>query len=163
MEMTLAKALKHKNRVIQKMALFSTDIQENNSILAVNEEPEVDVLALNDKREKLMYHLVALKTAIHKASDPMRENIFLQSELRAAILFYRQINTQHGKREAHRFGASDEFVENKAVMRKGLIDRTITELESKIDDIQDTLDEFNATTRISIEIPNAMDRPGAPN
>lgn len=163
MEVTLAKALKHKNRVTQKMTLFSTDIQANNSILAVNDEPEVDVLALNKSREELMYHLVDLKTAIHRASDPIREKIFLQSELRAAITFYRQINTQHGKREAHRFGVGEEFVENKAIMRKDLIDRTIVELESKIDDIQDALDEFNVTTKISVEIPNAMKRPGLPN
>ncbi len=161
MEMTLAKALKHKNRVAQKMSRISEDIQAHNSILAVNDS-EVDVTALDIMRLQLLEHLVALKTAIHRASDKVRDKIFMLAELKGSIGFYRSINTQHGKREAHRFGGGDEFVEYKAVMRKESIDRIVVELESKIDAIQDELDEFNVSMKINIDIPGAMSRPYAP-
>lgn len=162
MEMTLAKALKHKNRVAQKIARISDDIRENNSILAIN-TPEVDVQVLDGMRKELTDYLVALKTAIHRASDSMRDRIFLLSELKASIGFYNSICTQHGKRESNRFGGGgDDYVEHKAVMRKETIDRIVIELEERIDAIQDKLEEFNVTTKIEIEIPDAMSRPYAP-
>lgn len=161
MKMTLAKALKHKNRVAQKIARISDDVRANNSILAVN-DAEVDVRALDEMRKTLTDYLVALKTAIHRASDSVRDKIFMLSELKASIGFYRSVSTQHGKREAHRFGGGDEFVEHKAVMRKDAIDRIVIELEERIDAIQDQLEEFNVTTKINIDIPDAMSHPYAP-
>jgi len=158
MEMTLSKALKHKNRVAQKINRISEDIQSHNSILAVN-TPEVDVRALDGIRLELLNHLVALKTAIHRASDKVREKIFLLAELKGSVQFYRSIDTQHGKRQANRFGGGDEFVEHTAVIRKEHIDRIVVELEGQIDAIQDTLDEFNAVTKISINIPDAVSHP----
>lgn len=160
-EMTLAKALKHKNRVAQKMTQVSGDIRSNNSILAVN-DPEVDVKALDVMRKDLMDHLVALKTAIHRASDKIRDKIFLLAELKGSVQFYRSIDTQHGKRESHRYGMGEEFVEHKAVMRKETIDRIVADTETRIDEIQDRLDEFNVSTRINIDIPGAMTCPYAP-
>ena len=47
--MTVAKALKYKNRLAQKLLRISNDMKEHNSILAVN-EPEVDVLRLDEMR-----------------------------------------------------------------------------------------------------------------
>ena len=155
MKMTLAKALKHKKRVAQKIAQISDDIRHNNSILAVNES-EVDVFALDAKRIELTDYLVTLKTAMHRASDAVRDKIFLLAELKASILFYRSVSTQHGKREAHRFGGGDEFVEHKATLRKDAVDHLVTDLEGRIDVIQDQLEEFNATTKIDIVISNAM-------
>lgn len=162
MNMKLAKALKHKNRVAQKITRISDDIRENNSILAIN-DPEVNIVVLEKMRAELINYLVALKTAIHRASDKVRDKIFLLAELKGSILFYRSINTQHGKREAQRFGGGDEFVEYKAILRKEAIDRFVIGLEEKIDTIQDQLDEFNATVEIDIDIPPAaMKRPYAP-
>ena len=162
MEMTLAKALKHKNRVAQKIARISDDIRANNSILAVT-AAEVDVCALDEMRKTLTDYLVALKTAIHRASDSVRDKIFMLAELKGSIGFYRSVCTQHGKRESHRFGGGgDEFVEHKAVIRKEAVDRIVAELEERIDAIQDQLEEFNVSTKIEIDIPDAMSRPYAP-
>lgn len=161
MEMTLAKALKHKNRVAQKIARISDDIRANNSILAVN-DPEVDVKRLDGMRKELTDYLVALKTAIHRASDSVRDKIFLLAELKGSIGFYRSICTQHGRRESHRFGSGDEYVEHKATIRKESVDRIVAELEERIDEIQDHLEEFNVTTAIKIDIPDAMSCPHAP-
>lgn len=161
MEMTLAKALKHKNRVAQMIRRVSDDIQHNNSILTVN-EPEVDIKALDAMRLELTDHLVALKTAIHRASDSVRREIFNLAEKRTSIGFYRSLDTKHGKRQAHSYGGDAEFVEYKAAIRKIDSDRIVVELESEIDVIQDRLDEFNMTAKITIDIPGAMSRPYAP-
>lgn len=162
MKMTLAKALKHKNRVAKKIGRVSSDIQNNNSILTAN-DPEVDVRALDTMRHELVQHLVALKTAIHRATDPVRDKVFMMAELRGSIQFYQSLNTQHGKSASTRyFGGGDEFVEHKATMRKEHVDRIVADLEAQIDDIQDKLDEFNASTKIEIDIPDAVDRPYAP-
>ncbi len=162
MEMTLAKALKHKNRVAQKIARISDDIRANNSTLAIN-DPEVDVQRLDGMRKELTDYLVALKTAIHRVSDSVRDKIFLLAELKGSIGFYRSVCTQHGKRESHRFGGGgDDFVEHKAVIRKDAVDAFVTELEERIDTIQEQLEEFNVTTKFKIDIPDAMSRPYAP-
>lgn len=161
MEMTLAKALKHKNRVAQRLARISDDIRANNSILSVNEQ-EVDIKALDRMRLEVMNHLVALKTAIHRASDKVRDKIFLLAELKGSVRFYQSIDTQHGKRQSNRYGSGDEFVEHKAVIRREDVDRLVAELEEKIDNIQDQLDEFNSTVRITLDIPGAINRPYAP-
>jgi len=161
MKMTLAKALKHKNRVAKRISQISNDIRDNNSILAIN-DPEVDVLGLDEMRKTLTGYLVALKTAIHRASDKVRDKIFESAELRVTIQFYRSLETQHGKREAHRFSSGNEFVEHKAVIRKEAVDRIVAGLEDDIDKIQDQLDEFNAMNTIDIDIPDAVNRPYAP-
>ena len=161
MKMTLAKALKHKNRIAQRIQSVSNDIQVNNSILAVN-EPEVDIKVLDTMRRELVVHLIAVKTAIHKASDSIRADIFRLAEVKATIGFYRSLGTSHGKRQAHRFGTGDEFVEYKATIRKEEVDRINFELESEIDTLQEKLDTFNVTTNIEIDVPDAMNRPFAP-
>lgn len=161
MEMTLAKALKHKNRIAQRIQEVSAEMQSNNSILAVN-EPEVDIKALDRMRHELVEHLIAVKSAIHTASEPVRTDIFRLSELKSTIGFYRSLPTSHGKREPHRFGGSEEFIEYKAVMRKEEISRIVFELETKIDALQERLDGFNVSTKIDIDIPDVMNRPFAP-
>lgn len=161
MEMTLAKALKHKNRIAQRVQSVSNDIQSNNSILAVN-EPEVDVKALDKMRRALVEHLIAVKTAIHKASDPIRKDIFRLAEVKVTIGFYRSLGTAHGKRSSDRYGGGGEFVEYKATIRKDHVDAINLELESEIDAIQEKLDQFNIATKIEIDIPDEMNRPFAP-
>lgn len=163
-EMTLSRALKHKNRVAEKIRRISEDMRSHNSILEVN-EPEVDVRALDGMRRLLTDHLISVKTTIHViVPENIRAKIFRLGELKATIGFYRGLDTSHGKRQSSRYSMrpSDEFVENKAVIRKEEVDRIVIELEKEIDRIQDELDEFNARTKVSIVIPEAMDRPFAP-
>jgi len=107
-------------------------------------------------------HLVEIKTAIHRASDPVRTDIFRLSEVKASIGFYRSIGTTHGKRPPTRFGSQDEMLEYKASIRKSDIDRINLELESEVDTLQEKLDTFNVTTKIKIDIPEVMNRPFSP-
>jgi len=158
MKMTLSKAMKHKNRVAQKISKISGEIQSHNSILNVN-EPEVNVLKLNKARTILVEYLVNLKTAIHRASDKVRHDIFTMSELRQSISFYRSINTQHGKIQSHSFGSGDDFIEYRAAIRRDTVESSVNLLEASIDEIQDKLDAFNATEIIDINVPEEMSRP----
>lgn len=157
-QMSIAKAMKHKNRVAQRISRVSSDISSYNSFLSLNER-EVDVAILIQMRHDLVEHLIALKTAIHRASEPVREKIFRLAELKGTIQFYRGLSTTHGKSQTWN---SEDAVEYDAVLRKKDVDAIVANLEAEVDSIQDSLDEFNASTKFGIEVPNAVKRPYAP-
>lgn len=159
MKMTLAKAMKYRNRVAEKLRKVSEDMSAHNSILAAN-EPEVDVKRLDGMRHEIMEHLIAVKTAIHTAGQPIRSQIFRMGELRSAVGFYKSLSTRHGKAQSSRWGVGgDDLVEYKATLRKDDVDGIVVALEEDIDNLQDELDSFNHETRIDIERPKVITLP----
>lgn len=160
MKITLAKTMKYRNRVAEKLGKVSEDMQEHNSILAAN-EPEVDIKRLDGMRHEIMEHLIAVKTMIHTAGQPIRSQIFRMSELRAAVGFYKSLSTRHGKAQSSRWNAGDELIEYKATLRKDDVDKIVAGLEEDIDKLQDELDSFNHETKIDVEVPEVINRPFA--
>ena len=157
--MTLAIALKHKNRVGERISKVSSDVSAYNSTI-VGSPVEVDVRKLDTMRKELMEHLIRVKTRIHEVTAPVRAKIFRIGELRQAVSHYKSIRTTHGK---HRTSYQDEVdTEYVSIMRKQDIDRIVSELEKEIDELQDDLDKFNATNSIEISVPECVERPYAP-
>ena len=66
-EITLAKALKVKNRLTGRLARVQADIQAYNSV-PEGQADQVNVPALMQAREELVGALVGLKTAINDAN-----------------------------------------------------------------------------------------------
>ena len=93
--MTLAKALKQKNRLAQKISNLQKDIQRENRV----RDDDLRKIKVEDLLEELIRkvnELIKLKIAIFVASTPMRESILRIGELKSRIVFLQGINTTEG-------------------------------------------------------------------
>ena len=144
--MTLAKALKKKNRLAQKISKLQQEIQRENSV-KIDDPRKLKVEDLFSELNDKVAQLIKLKIAIFVASIDMRENILRLSELKSKIIFLQGINTREGKVSEY----GDAFVEYTVVYDKLFVREQISLCEKKIDEIQDELDKFNHTTEIEIK------------
>ncbi len=143
--MTLAKALKQKNRLAQKISGLQSEIQRENS--ARSDDPrKINVEELMGQLEKVKEDLIKLKIVIFVASTPMRESILRLGELKAHIAFLRSMGTREGKVNDY----SDAEIEYTVVFDKVYVKTEIEKSEAEIDDTQDELDTFNHKTEVSV-------------
>jgi hypothetical protein len=153
---TLARALKYKNRVKEMLQKVQRNIINFNSIMEGAEE-EVNVATAMERRAFLEKHLVELKCKVDEANTPIKQDIFAMQEIRARIVFLREISTSHGKvLKSIRFGEDKEMT-YQATFRKVDIDKMVVEAEEQLDDLQEKLDHFNNTTTIEIDLVSARD------
>ena len=144
--MTIKQALKQKNKLIKQIGENTKLIQEYNSIEVGNVRPysSVELLAKISEDTK---ELAKLKTKIHIANTPVLENIFLMSELKSMAQSLKKMDCTEGKSNRDRYRLESESIKTSEI---SLVKRneTIKELEAQIEEIQDRLDIFNATTQI---------------
>src|SRR6185436_5305254 len=94
-QITLAKALKIKNRLAGRLAKVQADIQAFNSI-PEGQAGQVDVPALMQTREALVEAIVGLKTAINDANREAQRDIYALAEKKATVQFLAGVCTRHG-------------------------------------------------------------------
>lgn len=147
--MTISNALKAKNKLASKIKKLIQKISQYNSMIAGETAP-YDVADLYAQYESESNALVDLKTRIHKASDPIRSSIFMISELKSQVQFLNMLDVSEGKTPVDRYARmhSAEPVEKVATFGVVARDQKVTELETRIDKIQDELDSFNHNTTI---------------
>lgn len=144
--MTLAKALKKKNRLAGKVSKLQQEIQKENS--ARSDCPKkIEVEKLMTELEEIIKALIKIKIAIFVASTPQRENILTLSELKSQIVFLESINTQEGN--VNEYGR-EQAIKYSVVFDRVWIKNRIEKCELKIDRIQDELDEFNHIANIEV-------------
>ena len=143
----LAKALKLKNRLAGRITKLTQTIQTYNSTQEKAEQ--IDVRAAYAQRADLVQRLTDLKVAVSQANSPIQRDIFVLAELKAEIALLVALNTKHGT-VIEGYPASGP-VAYLAQFRKADVDAMTTELESRIDALQDKLDTFNATTSIAVD------------
>jgi hypothetical protein len=150
MEITLARALKYKNRLVGKIAAVADTIKRKNSIIK-GAEREVDIDDLAALRVKLIKNLVQLKTEINQANGPIISDIFQIAELKSEIVFLNNIDTNHGKanREYYRDAEPIEF---KASMRFNEVEALKTAANKEIDSIQEKIDKHNHLIHIDVVV-----------
>jgi DNA repair ATPase RecN len=142
--MTIAQALKEKNKKIAGIQKIWEKINRYNSIQEGAERP-YSTKDLYLQAEKELTGLVELKTRIHSASEPVRSLIFELSELKAFVQRVRSVSTTNGTWR--------ERYENISVLMNAELDilwqdAKVEEIENKIELIQEKLDKFNHTTEI---------------
>ena len=144
--MTIKQALKQKNKLIKQIGENTKLMQEYNSIEVGNERPyssnELLVEITKDTKE-----LAKLKTKIHIANTPVLEDIFFMSELKSMTQSLKKMDCTEGKSNRDWYRLESESIKTSEI---SLVKRneTIKELEARIEEIQDRLDIFNATTQI---------------
>ena len=144
--MTIKQALKQKNKLIKQIGENTKLMQEYNSIEVGNERPYSSVELLTKISEDTK-ELAKLKTKIHIANTPVLEDIFLMSELKSMAQSLKKMDCTEGKSNRDRYRLESESFKTSEI---SLVKRneTIKELEAQIEEIQDRLDLFNATTQI---------------
>lgn len=149
MEMTLARALRYAKRVKEKISKVEGDIASYNSIIEGAEREIEGTIAENmARREKLVDHLIELKLATIKATQPVMPVILRLSELKGKIAFLNRIGMTHGVvNDRYGTGQPTKYV---AEIRKGDRDKQVVELQGQIDELQGKVDAHNANTKINV-------------
>ena len=142
--MNLAKALKVKNK---KLAEYNKTLQK---VMAYNSydvtsKKDYNAKALLDLAETQLQEYVLFKTAIHTASQPVRDKIFLIGELKSLLNRIQNLSTTEGVYKDRYAPEGSTFACDINQLEK---DAKIEALEAGIEKLQDELDYFNATTEI---------------
>jgi len=154
---TIAKALKIKNRVAEKLRKAEKEFMRVNSYrvdLGVDNPPE----EVWDKLVSLRSDLWHLKSAIAKANAPVQDAIFEMAEIKAEISYLGGLTTTNGKVavNTNRYAGfsedsdSDKFVEYKAYFNRKEVEERVEDLQADLDTLQERLDHFNNTTKIDV-------------
>jgi hypothetical protein len=144
--MNIKQALKKKNILVDQIKQEFNRATTYNSIDSENTRPYSATDSLNNYF-KLTEELIVLKTAIHKANQPVYDKIFKLSEYKSIVKYLRSLNCNQGKVSGNRWDSTEAkvmTVEINIVQR----DKMIEEYEEKINTIQDELDYFNQVTEI---------------
>lgn len=151
MKVTLAKALKLKNRLVNKLGQVRGEIQGHNSVIKGNDRL-VDIEVALQRADKLQDAVVNVKSAISAANQPIQQVIYLIAELKGEICFWQSINTQEGQTvKAGGWGTDDTIVEREAVINHQQVVSMVENLELNIDNNQDVIDKHNHNTEIEID------------
>jgi hypothetical protein len=142
--MNISQALKLKKKLISEINEQFGIAKSFNSIEKGNVRRYSVVESLN-KSADLIEELVDLKVKIQKVNLPVLEKIYTISELKSYVSELKKIPVDEGLVYS-RYGSAQE---NKEVeVNVSEIRELIKVAESKIQNIQDELDVFNATTEV---------------
>lgn len=145
---TLAKALKMKNRLAGRLTDAQANIDAYNSVLE-GRVGEVDVAKLWEFRKQLVDGLITLKTAISDANNKQRRELFEIEEVRGTIAFLKGLNTRHGSEPAYGLQGTDQIYV--ATLKKKDVDAEVKRLETRLDELQDKIDAYNGMSQIEVD------------
>jgi len=156
---SLAQALKQKNRLAGEVARLRKIVERENS-RKESKPSRADVRKVFEESVARSRELAALKGAIAAANAGVlagRHGIYgklnLQAELRGLIAFLKELDVKEGE-EIERVGflSRDEATRATYVaeIKRDEIDRNVVACQSEIEQLQDEIDEFNAATKIVV-------------
>lgn len=145
--MTIAKALKQKNRLIKEIGELFSLVSEYNSIPEENDRPYNINELINTIKEK-QEDLVDLKARIHTANSPVYKDIFKLSELKTRMKEFSSLETKEGIGDNSLFRRRSAEIKYKAEIGPARLQEMKKELQEEIDTLQDELDEWNSKTTI---------------
>jgi hypothetical protein len=145
--MTIKQALKHKNKLAQKITDAFNKVKLYNSMEEGQNRP-YDVEQSLDEYFKLTRELVELKTKIHTANMPVYGKIFEMSEPKSQVSKLKDLDCGEGKVRSYHRLVDDSTITKNAVISIVERDSMISKLEEIIESIQEQLDVHNATTHI---------------
>ena len=147
---TIARALKEKNRVAGRLAKARELVGRENS-KDKNVPRGIDVSETYTLAKTLRDRLVSIKSAIAEANSPIVSKIIELDEVKSEISYLNGLDVKEGKFVETNYGSRIE-TELKAVIRKPQVLDEVAALQARADRLQDELDEFNAATKIEIEV-----------
>jgi hypothetical protein len=145
---TLAQALKIKNRQVKKVNEIKRKIQSQNRH-ADKVAPAYDVEKLWSQLQRESEKLVLIKSAISAANMKIQPEIYRIAELRGLVAFMQALDKTEGPVAQGRFGQGEAIV-MKAEIGESAASKHVEKLEKRIDELQDSIDEFNAKSRVEL-------------
>lgn len=151
-KVSLARALKEKNRIAGKLRAARDLVNKENS--KEKKIPRnIDVRSVLEEARAYESRLIEIKTAIAAANRDIVRKIIELEEVKSEISFFTGIPDKEGDfviTESY----SDRVREEKydAVIKNAEILETVKGLRKRAEALQDELDEFNAVTKVEIEI-----------
>lgn len=139
---TLAKALKLKNRQIKTVKGLQEQITKYNSVVKGSDNP-FDVKAKFEEVKSASVKLAQIKAAIQQSNAPIQERIYEMAELRGLLVFLQRLDTKSGKSI---YGYHGEVVEFEAALTAADVEKAAAQIEERLDQLQDEVDSFNAHT-----------------
>lgn len=146
--MKIAKALKVKNRLAGDIRRLEQIVSRENSRKAdeFDRDKVIKYLSeLTDTREEL----ILLKTKIQRKTAPIADKLIRLAELKGEIEFFQSLNPTEGIIYSDAgYGNPQKEVVYKAYYNRDAIDESIVIFQNEIAELQDEVDEYNATTDI---------------
>jgi hypothetical protein len=142
--MTIAQALKEKNKIVARMQKLWERFQRQNLIQKGITRSYSPRQILTEIR-KLSEELTLLKTKLQQASNPIRYEIFRLAELKSMAEKIKYLETEAGP-VYDRY--SERLIEKEAEIELLEKDELIDSLEQEIENLQRYIDEFNFKTYI---------------
>lgn len=142
--MNINKALKEKNRLVNKINNQFKNLKDYNSIRIENVRPYNPYDCLQDIIKKID-NLIELKTLINKANVNVYDKILRLGELKSLVNHLKSLNCNSGIITQ---GFSEQKSEYIAAISVTDRDNLILKYETEIEKIQDDLDYYNQVTEI---------------
>lgn len=142
--MKLAKALKVKNKKVNEYNNLVNKMVSHNSY-------DTDSKRFYDSKELLeevfakREDLVKFKTAIHLTTEPIRNKIFDLAELKNLLMNLNRLSTTEGKVKSRGYGESDISLYACSINEIEKV-KLMESIQNEIEELQDEIDIFNATT-----------------
>lgn len=150
-KVSIARALKEKNRVAGQLIAIRKIISNENS-LGQNTSRSADIGAMYEEEKKVDSKLVSIKTAIAIANVKIVNKIIELDEIKSRIAWVCKINADEGiKYENATYHSSGYEVKYDAVLSKAFLREEEELLKKRADELQDEIDEYNAITYVEIE------------
>ena len=141
--MNLNKALKYKNTIVSEINSIKGKILKHNSYLDGNISSEkFDIVKATERLTKLVNTLVNLKISINEANRNLYPIIYSISEYKALIVFWKEVECNDGTKLV---GYSENLHTYKTHMTEDEKDIIILNLQKKVNQLQDDIDEYNLT------------------
>ena len=142
--MNVKQALKAKNKLVTDLKAQYEILKKFNSIEEGNPRrySMADTLV---KIDELSEQLVDLKSKIHRANQPVYNQIFQLAELKGLVKELKKVPTDEGK-QVERYGSVASVKEVELTIVD--IQQNVDVLQTKIEDLQNELDIHNANTQI---------------
>lgn len=154
--MNIAKALKVKNRLVGDIKKYQEIAYRENSRRSDNPS-KINVEEVFTALNKTRMTLVQLKTAIVKASAPIAYELTALAEVKQILYWISTIPTREGDEKVS-YGMSNEPEVYKWVahVNREKLDMIVIALQQDANDLQDKIDDFNATTQIDEFLPQTQ-------
>jgi hypothetical protein len=145
--MKLTKALNYKNKLVTKLNNAWAKLQKYNSTVEGTKVP-YSAEKLMSEVEVAQEELIRLKVALHKASEPVRDKIFLLSELKTAAKKLASLSTVNGPVVDH-YSRRETPTVYVAIIDEVKQEELVAAKEKEIEKLQEELDQFNYNTEVT--------------
>ncbi len=150
MLITLAQALKEKNRLVGEISKLWMLVQRENACWE-NRSRCIDINETMQTINEYTRKLIELKTKIGKANAGNLENMYTLEEYKSQISKYGNINTDE---EVRYLGENqDRTLQKTCVIKTSEVIKLEKSLQIKCNQLQDALDAYNATHKIEFDTP----------